>query len=125
MVVSTGLLSCRPKRLPPGCTAEKRFAVESARPGGWPDAPEFDVESRVSELAVFAFCAEITRLAGHCAARSDPENATAHTTPSRSTMVAHMWLFRPLFSSAVALSSAAFSVPCVGNAEQPAPAGCA
>ena len=30
--MSTGLLSCSPNRLPPGCTAVKRFAVDSARP---------------------------------------------------------------------------------------------
>ena len=49
--VSTGLLSCRPNSEPPGCTAAHRLAVDNARPG------------RLNELAVFAFCAEITRLA--------------------------------------------------------------
>jgi hypothetical protein len=47
------LLAWRPKRLPPGCTAVYRFAVESASPG------------RLNALAVLAFCAEITRLPGH------------------------------------------------------------
>jgi hypothetical protein len=84
------LLSCRPNRLPPGCTAENRFAVDKARPAAWPEPAELDVESSPSEAAVLAFCAEITRLAPHCDARSVPENATAHTTPSRSTIVAHM-----------------------------------
>jgi hypothetical protein len=37
----------------PGCTAAHRFAVDSARPG------------RLNAFAVFAFCAEITRLPGH------------------------------------------------------------
>src|SRR5207248_2305742 len=60
-----------------------RLAVESANP------------SRLNAFAVLAFCAEITRLPGHCAPRSPPENATAHTIPSRSTMVAHMLKFRP------------------------------
>src|ERR1044072_5201670 len=46
----TGLLSCNPNRLPPGCVAEKRLAVDSAKPG------------RLNALAVLAFCAEITRL---------------------------------------------------------------
>ena len=76
--------------------------MESARPVGCPEPPLFDVESRPNAFAVLAFCAEITRLPGHCVARSVPENATAHTTPSRSTMVAHMWLFKPLVSAGLA-----------------------
>ena len=48
--MATGLLNCRPNKLPPGCTAEKRFAVDTANPG------------RLNALAVFAFCAEMTRL---------------------------------------------------------------
>ena len=43
---------------------------------------------------MLAFCAEITRLPGHCAPRSPPENATAQTIPSRSTTVAHMAIKR-------------------------------
>ena len=46
--------------------------------------------SRLNEFAVFAFCAEIARLPGHWADRLMPENATAQTMPSRSTMVAHI-----------------------------------
>src|SRR6185369_12656404 len=88
--VSTGLLSCRPNRLPPGCTAEYRLAVANDRPAGWPELLVFDDGSRLNEFAVLAFCAEITRLPGHCAPRFAPENATAQTTPSRSTMVAHI-----------------------------------
>src|SRR4029079_7594533 len=45
-LMSTGLLCCNPNRLPPGCTAEYRFAVESARPAGCPDPPLLDDESR-------------------------------------------------------------------------------
>ena len=86
----------------PGCTAEYRFAVESASPLGWPEPFELEEASRLNEFAVFAFWAEITRLPGHCAPRFAPENATAQTTPSRLTMVAHIWLFSPLVSAAVA-----------------------
>jgi hypothetical protein len=68
-----------------------------------------DERSRLNEFAVLAFCAEITRLPGHCAPRSVPENAIAHTTPSLLTTVAHIWKLRPLVSAATALSSAAFS----------------
>src|SRR2546428_2189142 len=50
--VATGLLSCKPKSEPPGCTAAHRFAVDNARDG------------KLKELAVLAFCAEITRLPG-------------------------------------------------------------
>ena len=39
---------------------------------------------------VIDLCAEMTRLPGHCAPRLMPENATAQTTPSRSTMVPHI-----------------------------------
>src|SRR5215470_10736549 len=88
--VSTGLLSCRPKRLPPGCTAEYRFAVDSANPLACPEPPLLEAESKLRAEAVFAFCAEITRLARHCALRSTPVNATAQTTPSLSTIVAHI-----------------------------------
>ena len=52
--------------------------------------PLADELSRLKAFAVFAFCAEITRLPGHCAPRLTPENATAQTMPSRSTMVAHI-----------------------------------
>src|SRR5215469_9024801 len=105
---STGLLCCKPYRLPPGCTAEYRFAVDRARPFACPEPPLNEEESRLNAFAVLAFCAEITLLPGHWAPRFTPENATAHTTPSRSTMVAHIWLFNPLVSAAVAATSAAF-----------------
>ena len=84
------------------------MAVESARPEAWPDPPLNDVASRLKAFAVFPFCAEMTRLPGHCAPRSTPEKATAHTTPSRFTIVAHIWLLRPLVSACVAASRAAF-----------------
>src|SRR5205807_145849 len=83
-------MCCSPYKLPPGCTAEYRFAVESAKPAGRPDPLLDDELSRLKALAVLAFCAEMTRLPGHCAPRFTPENATAHTTPSRFTMVAHI-----------------------------------
>src|SRR5438034_4763521 len=57
----------------------------------------------------------MARLPGHWAPRFTPENATAQTTPSRLTMVAHIWLLRPLVSVAVALASAACSSPCDGR----------
>src|SRR5215469_2079623 len=99
---STGLLCCKPYRLPPGCTAEYRFAVDRARPFACPEPPLNEEESRLNAFAVLAFCAEITLLPGHWAPRFTPENATAHTTPSRSTMVAHIWLFNPLVSVGLA-----------------------
>ena len=74
--VSTGLLCCKPYSDPPGCTAANRFAVDKARPG------------KLNELAVFAFCAEMTRLPGHSEPRSAPVKATAQTTPSRLTIAA-------------------------------------
>src|ERR1700716_1402708 len=61
----------------------------------------------------------MTRLPGPRAKRAATEKATAQTTPSRSTIVAHMWLFSPLFSSAVALSSALLSAAWLGSAAQP------
>src|SRR5277367_506030 len=100
--VSTGLLACNPYRLPPGCTAEYKFAVDNASPCACPEPPLLDDESRLNAFAVFAFCAEITRLPGHCAPRFTPLNATAQTIPSRSTIVPHIWLFNPLASVAVA-----------------------
>ena len=45
---------------------------------------------RLNALAVLAFCAEMTRLPGHWSPRSWPVKATAHTTPSRLTTVAHI-----------------------------------
>src|SRR6202040_735574 len=71
-----------------------------------PDPPLEDEESRLKEFAVLAFCAEMTRLPGHSAPRFTPENATAQTTPSRFTMVAHIWLLSPLFSAARAKANA-------------------
>src|SRR4029079_3260113 len=108
-LMSTGLLCCNPNRLPPGCTAEYRFAVASRRPAGCPDPPLLDDESRLNAFPVLAFWAEMTLLPGHCAPRLTPENATAHTTPSRSTIVPHIWLLSPLVSAAVAASSACFN----------------
>jgi hypothetical protein len=39
----------------------------------------------LSQLAVLAFIAEMTRLPGHSAARLGPVKTTAHTIPSRFT----------------------------------------
>ena len=70
-------------------------------------------------MAVFAFCAEMTRLPSHWLVRSAPVNATAQTTPLRSTMVPHMWLPSSPFCSAVAADSAAFRLSHDGSAWQP------
>src|SRR5262249_23142828 len=76
---------------------------------------------RLNSFAVFAFCAESTRLPGHCWVRSPPVNATAHTTPSRSTIVAHMLFFRnPLFCATAAVS-AALNSDQEGNVLHPVP----
>src|ERR1700674_3113033 len=85
-LVSTGLLACKPYRLPPGCTAEYRLAVDNASPVACPEPALLEEESRLNRLAVLAFCAEITRLPSHCAPASVPENATAQTVPSLPTM---------------------------------------
>src|SRR5215475_7920789 len=95
--VSTGLLCCRPYRLPPGCTAENKFAVDKARPDGKALPAGVAPCPRLKSFAVFAFCAEITRLPNHCDVNWLPENATAQTVPSRSTMVRHMLKPRPPF----------------------------
>lgn len=71
--------------------------------------------SRLKALAVFAFCAEMTRLPGHRAPRLIPVNATAHTTPSRFTMLPHMFMFRPDPSVLVAVVSAAFRAAWLGR----------
>ena len=83
--------------------------MDSERPLACPDPFALEDASRLNEFAVLAFCAEMTRLPGHCAPRSVPLNATAHTTPSRSTIVPHIWLFSPEVSSIVAWINAAFS----------------
>src|ERR1700704_6106777 len=63
----------------------------------------------------------MARLPGHWAPRFTPENATPQTTPSRSTMVAHIWLFRPLVSAAVAVARAFFSAEKLGRFEHANP----
>src|SRR5262249_8511574 len=84
-----------------------------------PEPLLFAEESKLNEFPVLAFCAEITRLPGHCAPRSVPEKATAHTIPSRSTMVAHICRFNPLPSATTAVFSAAFSAEYAGRVLQP------
>src|ERR1700682_2849091 len=86
---------------------------------GWPDPSLLEEESRLKAFAVFAFCAEMTRLPGHCAPRLTPVNATAQTVPSRSTMVPHIWLLRPLVSACVAVASALCSTLYVGRLLHP------
>ena len=78
-----------------------------------------DELSRLKALAVLAFCAEMTRLPGHCAPRFTPEKATAQTAPSRFTRVAHIWLFKPLVSAAVAETIADFNAEKPGRLEHP------
>src|SRR5437016_13959626 len=63
----------------------------------------------------------MTRLPGHWAARLTPEKATAQTTPSRLTRVAHIWLFRPLVSAAVAEAIAFFNAEELGRLEHEKP----
>src|SRR5437762_14101019 len=63
----------------------------------------------------------MTRLPGHWAARLTPEKATAQTTPSRLTRVAHIWLFRPLVSAAVAEAIAFFNAEKLGRFEHEKP----
>ena len=64
--------------------------MDRASPAGCPEPLLLEPLSRLKAVAVFAFWAEITRLPGHCEERRVPENATAHTIPSRFTIVAHM-----------------------------------
>src|SRR5438552_15060147 len=71
----------------------------------------------MAELTVWT---KSTRLIVNSADRSEPENATAQTTPSRFTIVAHMWLLRPLVSADTAATSAALSCACVGRPAQAA-----
>jgi len=95
--------------------------VDSAKPAGWPEPLLFDEASRLKALAVLAFWAEMARLPGHWAPWFTPENATAQTTPSRLTMVAHIWLFKPLVSAAVAVARAFFSAEKLGRFEHAEP----
>ncbi len=71
----------------PRCVETKAAAEDVYAPNF---TPLFDEASRLKALAVLAFCAEMARLPGHCAPRLTPEKATAHTTPSRFTSVAHI-----------------------------------
>src|SRR5258707_14933783 len=91
--------------------------MDGGRRGGSPEALVFDEASRLKALAVLAFWAEMARLPGHWAPRFTPEKATAQTTPSRLTRVAHIWLFRPLVSAAVAAAIAFFSAEKLGRFE--------
>jgi hypothetical protein len=95
--------------------------VDSANPAGCPEPLLLDEASRLKALAVLAFWAEMARLPGHWAPRFTPENATPQTTPSRLTMVAHIWLFRPLVSAAVAVTRAFFSAEKLGRFEHAEP----
>src|SRR5262245_52446406 len=74
--------------------------------------------SRLKRFAVFAFCAEITRLPSHCDPLVVPENATAQTVPSRATMVAHILRSNPLSSTRTASVRAAFSAAWPGRLAQ-------
>src|SRR5262249_3422273 len=94
-----------------------RLAVDNASDNPLP--PEIALGSRLNAFAVLAFCAEMTRLPGHCDARFVPVKATAQTMPSRSTMVAHMFMLRPLPSVFVAATRAAFSFAWLGRALHP------
>ena len=95
--------------------------MDNASPAACPEPLLEDLLSRPNAFAVLAFWAEITRLPGHWAARSTPENATAHTMPSRFTSVAHMWLFRPLVSATTAAARAVRSWEWLGSPWQAEP----
>ena len=91
--------------LPPYATPDRRGCSPAARTGSRPAAPrrrgwrcEGEV-SRLKALAVFAFWAAITRLPGHWSPRLSPLNTTWSTTPSRSTIAAHMSKPRPPLAS--------------------------
>jgi len=65
------------------------LALDSARPALLPPS----LFPRLSEFAVFAFCAEMIRLASHCDCRlSLPVEAMAQMVPSAATSVPHIWL---------------------------------
>ena len=57
----------------------------------------------------------MTRLPAHYDPLSAPEKATAQTTPSRSTIVAHIFKLNPVESAATALSNADLSCSELGN----------
>src|SRR4051794_29657644 len=86
---STGLLSCKPNKLPPGCTAAYRLAVES------------DKLRLLKAFAVLAFCAEITRLPNQMSDVTSSPSAsdvvTAQIRPVPSTRVSHIAKPRPPF----------------------------
>src|SRR5690242_1086927 len=63
----------------------------------------------------------MTRLPGHCDPRSSPENATAQTTPSRLTIVPHIWKSSPLLSAFTAAISALLRAAYDGRPEHALP----
>ena len=104
---------------PSGFLSQVFEGIASA--GGVPSnlkMPDAAPASRLNEFAVLAFCAEMTRLPGHCGPRFVPVNATAQTIPSRSTMAPHMFMIRPLPSVLVAAARAAFSCGWLGKFSQ-------
>src|SRR5438270_897211 len=98
-------------RLCQGVTTGSGFFVASDvfRHIGCPKPPLLTPLSSMSKTILSGRVAspETPRLPGPWAPRVAPENATAHTMPSRSTRVAHIWLFRPLVSVLTAVLSAA------------------
>jgi hypothetical protein len=73
-----------------------KFAVERASLALEDAEPAPGTQPRLSVAAVKAFWAEITRLASHWPwIASSLEKATAHTTPSGLTTVAHIFRPRP------------------------------
>ena len=55
----------QPVEIPPGCTAEYKFAVDKAKPVGAKLVPGGAPLLRLKSLAVLAFCAEMMRLPSH------------------------------------------------------------
>src|SRR6266403_6256453 len=80
-----GLESFRPYREPPGCVAEYRLAVESAK------------ALLLKSLAVLAFAIAMARLPG----QASPITITEQSRPCRSTTADHIrfgWKIPPLFN---------------------------
>src|SRR2546430_14796887 len=75
-----GLELFRPYREPPGCVAEYRLAVDSARP------------SLLKSLAVLAFAIAMARLPG----QASPTTITEQSRPCRSTTADHIRLGRKM-----------------------------
>ena len=88
--------------------------MDSTKPCASPEPPLLEEASRLKAFAVLAFYANDLAAAPPGAA-IDTRECAAHATPSRFTMAAHILLFRPLVSVAVAAASAALSALWLGR----------